>query len=409
MNSFGVARSPRSIHLAVGCRKALATIVRDLGQRAFICTDNRFGQDPMLTALADDMRAAGVAVEVYEDTIAELPLTCVTAAAEKARAFGPDVIVGVGGGSCLDIAKVVALLLAYPGPLQDYYGEFKVPGPVLPIIAVPTTAGTGSEATPVAVLADPGREMKVGISSPFLIPQVAICDPELTLSCPPWLTAIAGADAMTHAIEAFTAIRREPAPELPLQHVFVGKNMISDGHARLAIAALAGNLAKAVANGNDLAARQEVMFGALTAGLAFGVAGTAAAHAIQYPIGALTHTAHGLGVATLMPYVMEYNRSAIIPELAEIASLFGVAEAGQSKEERADRAIEAVDGLFRTIGIPRSLADLGLPADRQNWTAEQSMLSTRLLKINPRVIDIATMKQIIAAAYAGDRARLRNL
>jgi alcohol dehydrogenase len=110
-----------------------------------------------------------------------------------------------------------------------------------------------------------------------------------------------------------------------------------------------------------------------------------------------------------MPYVMEYNRPAIIPELAEIASLFGVAEAGQTKEERADRGIEAVDGLFRTIGIPRSLADLGLPADRQDWTAEQSMLSTRLLKINPRVIDIATMKQIVAAAYAGDRARLRNL
>lgn len=177
-----------------------------------------------------------------------------------------------------------------------------MPGPVLPVIAVPTTAGTGSEATPVAVISDPDRTLKVGISSPHLLPRVAICDPDLTLTCPPALTAIAGADALTHAIEAFTAGRRAPSPELAQRHVFIGKSALTDHFALLAIRLLGRSLERACHDGADEEARADVMLAALAAGCAFGTAGTAAAHAIQYPVGALTHTAHGLGVATLLPY-----------------------------------------------------------------------------------------------------------
>lgn len=166
-----------------------------------------------------------------------------------------------------------------------------MPGPVLPVIAVPTTAGTGSEATPVAVISDPDRTLKVGISSPHLLPRVAICDPDLTLTCPPALTAIAGADALTHAIEAFTAGRRAPSPELAQRHVFIGKSALTDHFALLAIRLLGRSLERACHDGADEEARADVMLAAL-----------AAAHAIQYPVGALTHTAHGLGVATLLPY-----------------------------------------------------------------------------------------------------------
>jgi len=413
MNSFGVTRSPQTVLFGFGQRKALASIVKPFGSRAFICSDNRFFQDAMLAALVDDLRAAGIEVHVYDETVAELPMDCILSACAEARRFEPDVVIGIGGGSCLDIAKLVGVALSHPGSMSDFYGEFRVPGPILPVVAVPTTAGTGSEVTPVAVLADPERATKVGISSPHIIPRVAICDPELTLSCPARLTAIAGADAMTHAIEAFTAVRRQATPELAMNQVFVGKNIFSDVQARIAISALANNLAQAVeakatAEG-DRAAHEQVMLGSLAAGMAFATAGTAAAHAIQYPVGAATHTAHGLGVALLMPYVMEFNLPSCIAEYAEIAHLFGQTTQGKTDEELARQGIDAVETLFRRIGIPRSLAELGLPEGQQSWVVEQSMAAARLVNNNPRPLDHSSVASIVAAAFAGDRSRLRGI
>lgn len=409
MYTFGVARSGQTVLFGWRQREVLARIVKPLGSRAFICTDNRFYQDALLTALADDLRRAGIAVDVYDATVAELPLECIVAATAQARSFKPDVVIGVGGGSCLDVAKLVSVALSHAGPMSAFYGEFKVPGPVLPIIAIPTTAGTGSEVTPVAVLADPERAMKVGISSPYIIPLVAICDPELTMTCPPRLTAIAGADAMTHAIESFTAIKRKASPALALDQVFVGKNVFSDAQARTAIAALAGNLANAVASTDDRHAREQVMLGSLAAGIAFGTAGTAAAHAIQYPVGALTGTAHGLGVAALMPFVMEFNLPHCIAEYAEIADLFGVPASNASAEQRARSGIDAVEALFQKIGVPRSLAELGLAQDKLSWVGEQSMSAARLVNNNPRLLDRASVDRIVAAAFAGDRAQLHGI
>src|SRR5690606_1856605 len=157
---------------------------------------------------------------------------------------------------------------------DQYYGELKVPGPILPVVAIPTTAGTGSEVTPVAVLADDKRDLKVGISSPYLIPHTALCDPQLTVTCPPMLTALSGADALTHAIEAFTAVRHPVDFDLANQKVFVGKNLLSDQHACAAVQAIFQYLPRAVADGDDIEARSMMMYAALSAGLAFGVAGT---------------------------------------------------------------------------------------------------------------------------------------
>ena len=330
----------------------------------------------------------------------DVPVASALASAAAARTFDPEVIIGLGGGSCLDLAKCVAVLLAHGGKPQDYYGEFKIPGPVAPVIAVPTTAGTGSEVTPVAVLSDPDRALKVGISSPHLIPEVAICDPELTLTCPPGLSAVAGADALAHAIEAFTAIRRTPDAALPQEKVFVGKSAMTDHCALLAIRLLANSLERACAHGSDLAARSEVMLAAMAAGMAFGTAGTAAAHAIQYPIGTLTHTAHGLGVACVLPYVMSYNRAVRVAEFAEIGRTMGLAAAND--EALADAAIDRVATLFATIGIPANLQVLGLPADKLAWTAEQALGIGRLINNNPRPLDAAGMGRLLQAAFVGD-------
>jgi alcohol dehydrogenase class IV len=313
-------------------------------------------------------------------------------------------VIGIGGGSCLDMAKCAALLLSHGGSLQDYYGEFKVPGSTLPVIAVPTTAGTGSEVTPVAVISDPVRTLKVGISSPYLIAAAAICDPELTMSCPPRLTAIAGADALTHAIEAFTAKRRGTDPNLAQSHVFIGKSALTDHFALLAITLLGRSLEAAYRDGSDENARADVMMGALAAGCAFGTAGTAAAHAIQYPAGALTHTPHGLGVATMMPYVMNYNRSVSAAEMAQIGSALGLGPWEEATERMAKAAIEEIRRLFAAIGITKTLAELGLSADKLEWTAEQALGIDRLIKNNPRSFDLDAMRRLIQAAYDGDLA-----
>ncbi len=395
----GFLRSPRAILFGDGQRHALGTVARSLGQRALICTDERLAGDAMFIAMVKDLQACGLETMVYDRTQAELPIAGVFECTDKAKAFAPDVLIGIGGGSCMDMAKLVGILLTHGGDLSDYYGELKVPGPIMPLIAIPTTSGTGSEVTAVAVVADDRRDLKVGVSSPHLIPHTAICDPELTHSCPPMLTACSGADAMTHAIEAFTAIRRDAAPDLATGRVFVGKNTLTDVHALSAISLLAKHLPTAVKNGADKQARAGVMMAALHAGMAFGTAGTAAAHAIQYPVGALTHTPHGIGVAVLMPYVMAFNRPNCGAEFAQIATAMGVK--GTDEATLADAAVEAVRKLFSDIGIPATLSDIGLSGKDLDHVAGQSMLAARLVNNNPRMLDEASMARITRAAHEG--------
>jgi alcohol dehydrogenase class IV len=289
--------------------------------------------------------------------------------------------------------------LTHGGSIRDYYGEFKVPGPLRPLISIPTTAGTGSEVSPVAVLSDPDSAMKVGIASPYLISHTAICDPELTYSCPSELTLISGCDALTHAIEAFTAIERPATALLSQERVFVGKNILSDQYALQAIELISRSLMRAKAN--DESARNDLMLGALCAGMAFGTAGTAAAHAIQYPVGALTHTAHGTGVALLLPYVMDFNRKARVREFGQIATAMGANTAGLTEEAMSRLAIEVVGGLFAQAGIPKTLAEIGVQAEQLELIAQQSFSAQRLVNNNPVSLAVEALLAIATAAYCG--------
>ena len=404
MTLFAALRLPREILFGKGQRHVLPTVAARFGRRALVCTDERFAGTTVFADIIKSLQSASIEVLVHDRVLPDVPRDTVGICVEEAKGFRPDMVIGIGGGSCLDFAKCATLLLSHGGKLQDYYGEFKVPGQTLPLIAVPTTAGTGSEVTPVAVISDPDRTLKVGISSPYLIAAVALCDPELTMTCPPALTAIAGADALTHAIEAFTAMRRGEDPNLPQQHVFIGKTALTDHFALLAIKLLGRSLEKACSDGADADARADVMMGALAAGCAFGTAGTAAAHAVQYPAGALTHTAHGLGVATMMPYVMTYNSRVAAHEMAEIGAALGLETKARTAAEMAAATIEEIRRLFAAIGITPTLADLGLPADKLDWTAEQALGIDRLIKNNPRPFDLPGMKTLLRAAYDGDMA-----
>lgn len=398
----GLLRSPRAVLFGPGQRAALGSQTARLGSTVLVCTDPRLAADPLLEEMVTDLRDHGLVVHVWSQTEAELPARGITACHDAMGGRGVDVVVGIGGGSCLDMAKAVALLLTHGGPLDRFYGEDAVPGPVLPVVAVPTTGGTGSEVTPICVLGDERRELKTGISSVHLIPAVAICDPELTLSSPPALTASVGADAVAHLVESYTAVRRAPSA-LAEPRVFVGKNLVSDMYARWGLQLIASALPAVVADPGDLAARTDVMLAANAGGFALGVAGTAAAHALQYPLGALTRSPHGVGVGVLLPAVMRFNAPVRLAEFGEIARLLGRGGDSEPGPGLALAGIEAVEELLDEIGIPTSLAALGLAPDQVDYVAAKGMESRRLVENNPRPLDAEALRQITEDAHAGRR------
>ena len=392
MTDFAVLRAPSQVLFGAGLAAAAGRVAAGHGRRVLVITDPVIADTPGFGTVLESL--ADLDVAIFRDAVVDVPRSAVDAAVAAGRSFGPDVVVAVGGGSVIDLAKVTALLLAHGGALEDYYALQSVPGPIVPLIALPTTAGTGSEATPVSVITDPATEMKIGVASPHLIPRHAICDPELTLGAPPVVTAHAGIDALSHAIEAYMAAQEEPSPELVLGRPQVGKNLLSDTLALTAAGHIVRNLERAVSDGSDLEARSGMLYGSLLAGIAFANSGVSAAHALQFAVGALTHTSHGLGTGLLLPYVMEFNRPARETELAELSRLFG------------GDAVTGVHELGLRIGLPASLARIGVTQADLRPMAEASVGIKRLIDNNPRPLDADALEAILTAAWHGEPARL---
>jgi alcohol dehydrogenase class IV len=401
--TFGVLRLPRSIVVGAQQRFAVANIAAEFGTNVLVCTDPRLAVSEELQALVRSLEDRNLTVQVYGDTQAELPVPGILACVEELKGQEIDVIIGFGGGSCMDMAKVVSVLLTHGGKPSDYYGEFAVPGPTKPVIALPTTAGTGSEATAIAVVSDPDLGMKMGISSPHIIPFASVCDPDLTYSCPPSLTAATGADTFVHLVESFTAITREPTPTLATERVFVGKNILTDSIALNGIRLVGRSLATAYKDPENTEARAGMMLAALYGGVVLSNAGTAAAHAIQYPVGALTHTPHGVGVGLLLPYVVRHNFQAIQPQLAQIAEALGRDIRGLDQRAAAVAGVEAIDEIIAAIELPPTLKDLGVQESDLAQIAKLSLNSKRLIDNNPVPLDLDAVSSIVIAAYAGDR------
>ena len=393
MTDFAVLRAPSQVLFGAGMAAATGRVAADHGRRVLVITDPVIAGTPGFADVVDSL--AGLDVTVFPEAVVDVPGSAVDAALALGSSAEPDVIVAVGGGSVIDLAKVTALLLTHGAPLADYYPLQSVPGPILPLIALPTTAGTGSEATPVAVITDPATEMKIGVASPHLIPRHAICDPLLSIGAPPAVTAHSGIDALSHAVESFMAAREEPSPGLVLGRPQVGKNLLSDALALTAAGYIFRNLTRAVADGSDLEARTGMLYGALLAGIAFGNSGVSAAHALQFALGAATHTSHGLGTGLLLPYVMEFNRLARPDETAQLSSLMG------------GDAVTQVHALGLKIGLPRSLADIGVARHDLRPMAEASVGIKRLVDNNPRPLDVDALEAILDAAWHGEPGRLR--
>lgn len=340
-------------------------------KRVLVVSDDILTKVGITEQAVSPLRAAGVTVEVFDGCKPEPPVEVIRAAADAARKFAPDVLVGLGGGSNMDAAKLVAVLLAHGGDPTDWVGDSRVPGPVFPLICVPTTAGTGSEVSAAAVFTDTAAKMKVSTLSQYLRPTYAVVDPLLTVGCPKQVTADSGIDALTHAIEAYTATDQAEFLQRPGgQTVYQGKNPLADVMAVECIQLVVRFLRRAVNTPNDLEARDGMALAATLGGLAFSNAGVALVHAMEYPVGGAVHVSHGAGNGLLLPYVMRWNREH---------------DSGAFRALEQVIRIEDVEQLRADIGIPTRLRDIGVTEDMLPGFAERAFGIKRLARVNPRV------------------------
>src|SRR5262245_47146257 len=368
-------------------------------RRLLIVTDASLLRAGLHERIHVPLSESGVRIEVFSGGEPEPSLRVADACIEEARDFKPDAIVGLGGGSNMDLAKITATVLTHGGSPRDYVGDDKIPGPILPVICMPTTAGTGSEVSAAAVLTDTDSQIKVGILSNFLRPAVAVVDPLLTVSCPQKVTADSGIDALTHAIEAYTAVDNSHFP-LPAgeKTVYQGRHPFGDMLAEKAITLIGRHLRQAVAHGPPVEAREGMALGATLAGLAFSNVGVALVHALEYPVGGATHCSHGAGNGLLLPYVMRFNLPARVKEFARVARLLGEDVANLSIEAAAERAVTAVEKLRADIGIPTRLRELGMTEDQLRPLAEKAAGIRRILRVNPRPVTADDIETIFRAA-----------
>lgn len=389
----GTLRLPAHVRYGLGASRALPEIGARLGTTVAVVTEPHFRSTEQFRHIERELERLG-RVEIVDVLHPELPVEQLEETAGVVARLDPDYIVGFGGGSVLDAAKIISLLVSHGGPLNHYYGENKVPGPVIPIVAVPTTAGTGSEVTPVAVVKDAELGTKVGVSAPELIPRVALVDPDLTFTCPPSVTAYAGIDALVHAFESYTA-RAMPLAIGATSPVFAGRNVLAEPYSLAAARRLLRYLPDAVRDGSDVRAREEVALASLEAGIAFGSTGTHIAHALQYPIGALTGTPHGLGTGMLLPYVAVALSGAAHRRLETFADAV-VPGRGISG------LVDEFTSLTSSIGIPPSLEAIGITADQLPGIARTAMGAQRLIGIAPIDVDDAYLCRLLEAALRGE-------
>lgn len=352
------------------------------GRRVFLITDPGLVGAGIVAPVVSALVAAGRDVEVYQEVEADPPEARVLATVEAARAAGAELIVGLGGGSSMDTAKLVALLAATPQPLASIYGIGLARGPRLPLVQIPTTAGTGSEVTPIAIVTTPTLEKK-GVVTPLLYPDLAVLDADLTLGLPPAVTAMTGIDAMVHAIEAYTSRLK--------------KNPLADSLAREALRLMYINLPKVLQDGRDRAARSAMLAGSMMAGMAFANAPVAAVHALAYPLGGHFHVPHGLSNALVLAPVLAYNLPAAEALYAELATVVNPGQRFGSLAEAAQWFVNDMARLVASMPFAQRLRDVGVAEGDLDMLATDAMKVERLLVNNPRPMTLAAARGIYAS------------
>jgi alcohol dehydrogenase len=378
-NMLTFQTTPRILMGSGALRQVASEVNRLQCRRVMIVTDKVLVEAGLSARVENVLSEAGIQWTRFDAVEPDPRFEIAVKAAEAAKAAGADLIIGLGGGSPLDIAKVCAVLVTNPKPVSELFGIDLVSSAGLKTILIPTTAGTGSEVTPIAILSDENEKLKKGIVSPRLFPAVAILDPDLTLGMPPQVTAATGLDALIHAMEAFTS---------------KNANSLSDVLARQAMKLVYGHIRKAFANGEDTDARAKMLEGSLLAGMAFANAGVTAVHAFAYPIGAEFHIPHGVANSIMLPPVMEFNMLGNLEKFAEMAEIFGEPVSGLNLRERALRMVKAICELVDDLQVPRKLRGFGVTERHIPELAQAVMKVTRLLANNPRRITLSDAETI---------------
>lgn len=385
MQTF-VFNTTRSIEFGAGALSKLGDIARArFGSRALLVTDPGMMRTGIIDKALAILKAAGVEVTLFADVEADPPEAVIHAATDAARAAGVDGVIGLGGGSSLDVAKLVALLAVGREELKSVYGVGKAQGPRLPLILVPTTAGTGSEVTPISIVTT-GSAEKMGVVSPVLLPDVALLDPELTYGLPAHVTAATGIDAMVHAIEAFASAS-------------ANNNPISRGLAIQALQLMGPALLTAVRDGSNAKARGDMLLGSMLAGQAFANSPVAAVHALAYPLGGHFHIPHGLSNALVLPHVLRFNAVTAHEAYVELAPHAFPGLQKLEGQERVAAFCEALAQLSVDCGLPQRLRDLKVTEDWLPKLATDAMNQSRLLVNNPRPVTEADALAIYRAAF----------
>jgi alcohol dehydrogenase len=361
---------PTRLLFGAGAIAGLADLVKaEGGSKVFLVVDPGLKNAGLLQKVTDPLKKAKIPFEIYDKIDPEPGLKLADAGCKLAAKSGCDCVVGVGGGSAMDVAKAISILLTNGGKAEDYLGLGKIAKPGVPKIMVPTTAGTGAEVTFTAVFINEKTKSKGGMNGDPLYPNAALLDPELTVSLPPHVTAATGIDAFTHALEGYLSTQAHP---------------ISDMYALEAIEMISRNLPRAYANGNDLEARSAMLMGSLLAGKALATAGVGLVHAMAYPLGGMFGISHGLANAVLLPYVVEYNLIGNPGKYAAVAEVMGYDTTDMPLREAAAVVVEAIFNLNNDVGIPGSLADLGIPVEKIPEMADIALTVTRPIENNPR-------------------------
>ncbi len=373
---------PQKIVFGSGCISQFCEDYIALGyKRLFVLTTPPVL--PLIKFLTDKLTDKKVEIKIYDNIRQEPTVNDFYSVLNIAKEFNADSVVGIGGGSVLDAAKLIAALLKSDQKAEDIFGTSFLKGRNTWIACIPTTAGTGSEVSPNAILLDENDKLKKGIVSPYLVADAVYADPELTVTVPPKVTAETGMDALTHCIEAYTNKFAHP---------------IIDMYALEGIKLISANLLKAVNNGNDIEAREALLLGSLYGGLCLGPVNTAAVHALSYPLGGEFHISHGLANAILLPSVMRFNQDASVEKYAQIALVCGAKESN-TLEETAKEGVELITRLSESCGIPTKLSAIGISIEAVERMAKAAMQVTRLLKNNPKEVTLEDAKSIYSSLY----------
>jgi alcohol dehydrogenase len=372
---------PSFVHFGPGVAKKAGEVALEFGAKKVLCIYDQ-GVAKIAAGIAQTLKDAGLEVFEFDGVIPNPTDAVMEEAAKLGREANVDMVFGIGGGSSIDTAKGVKVLLTNPSPINQYIGMGNIPNPTKPLCCIPTTAGTGSEVTSMTIITEPQNSRKIAVGGRYLPPEVAIVDPELTLGMPPAVTASTGMDALTHAIEAYTCKLADP---------------INDALSLKAIQLIYNSLPKAVFDGEDLQARTDMLLGSMMAGIAFNNAFVALVHSIAHPLSARCNLPHGVANAAVLPYVMEYNAPVVPERTIDIGIAMGLNLQGLDKAEACKKVVDEVYNLMKLVKIP-TLKEAGVPESILETIAKDTMVEPPT-SANPRIPTEADVLAILKKAY----------